>query len=92
MLIEVKGYADFDIPYTVCIMESDTEYDIKSLLTEFATKQKLKSYEGKDIEIKNDGVSGLSYKELRGTTEKWILFLKNRGFKATKTKKVIFSD
>jgi len=100
MFIQVEAYSDFDIPVTVCVLYSETEYDIKSLLSEFSAKQRLKGHKptpmGGVLKIAKDGISGLTSKELSGAnhnlTDNWITFLKKRGFKPMKTKRVSFSD
>lgn len=78
--IEIQAYADFDIPYTRCIMVSNVDYNPTDLLNEFYQIFGITS------------TSGLTYKQLSTVTDDYIAFLELKGFKSLPTCTIIFSD
>jgi hypothetical protein len=78
--IEVQEFGDFDMKYTNCIMVSDDNIDKQTLLDEFYKLEGIESYRG------------LDYLILDEITEKFINFLKSKGFKRLKTQSVFFCD
>jgi len=79
-IIEIQAYADFDIPYTKCIMTSDIFYNPTDLLKEFFQIQGITSTDGLDI------------RELTTITDDYITFLELKQFKKLHTFKTLFSD
>jgi hypothetical protein len=78
--IEVQEFGDFGMKYTNCIMVSNDNIDKETLLDEFYKLEGIESYRG------------LDYLILDEITEKFINFLKSKGFKRLKTQSVFFCD
>lgn len=78
--IEIQEYADFNIPYTKCIMISNVDYNPSDLLKEFFQTQGITS------------TSGLDIRDLTTITDDYIAFLELKDFKKLPTFKTIFSE
>ena len=91
MIIEVMEWADFDIPYTKWIGES-LEYSNHDETKEVLVKEFLAFENITDFEFTPNDAVQISPKLLHGLTDKFIEFLKRRGFKKVSTVKIKFSD
>jgi hypothetical protein len=78
--IEIQAFADFDIPYTRCVMTSNNVFNPTDLLNEFFQINGITS------------TSGLDYRKLTTITDDYIAFLELKDFKMLPTFKTIFSD
>lgn len=78
--IEIQAWGDFGVAYTKCIMVAEGIWDIDYITKSFCHINGL------------TGTSGLPDNMLSDTTEEFIKFLKEKGFRVLKTKQIIFSD
>ncbi len=79
-IIEVQEYGDFDVLYTECIMVSNEEKNVDTIVQDF-------------FKLKNiPNTKGLRYSELYKLTKEFIVYLYSIGFTKLETKTVHFSD
>ncbi len=79
-IIEVNEYGDFNVLTTRCIMTSEEHFTMFDLKAEFCKNEQIESF------------TGLPYDKLTEYTNKFVEFLKNKGFKPLVTKSVYFCD
>jgi len=91
MIIEVMDWADFDIPYTKWIGEN-LEYSDCNEIRESFIRGFLGSENITEFELTSNGASRINHNLLYGLTDKFIDFLKQKGFKKVKTVRIKFSD
>lgn len=74
--IEVITYGDFDVPYTKCVMVSDTQYNVKQIEKNFCN------------EIGVNQLSDISDNDSSLYVDMFIEHLKEMGFRVLKTKEI----
>ena len=79
-IIEMQVFGDFDVRCTNCIMVSDEKLNIENLQKEFCDIERIPSFKG--LEVHN----------LSMLTDKFILFLKTKGFRKLQTTELYFCD
>lgn len=95
MIIEVKAWADFDIPFTMWIGEnSDVAYldEIYEDFRKALVKEFLQSENITEFELTSRGASRIDNELLYRLPDKFISFLERKGFKKVETVKIVFSD
>lgn len=78
--IEIKGFSDFEMVHTRCIMISNERHDANELLKIFCCELGIPSHKG------------LNVSELDSYTILFIEFLMDMGFTKLKTQAVLFTD
>lgn len=77
--IEVQAFGTYDL-YTVCVMVTDENRDVKAITKAYCDLRGLPSTEG------------LPDNMLRDATDDFIKYLRKEGFRELKTTAVYFSD
>lgn len=95
MIIEVIAWADFDIPFTMWIGENSNIVYLDEIYEDFRkalVKEFLQSENITEFELTTRGASRIDNKLLYELPDKFINFLKRKGFKEVKTVRIRFSD
>lgn len=80
-VIEVQGFADFDVIYTDCIMVSAEKLNVNEIRKTFCSLNGLP-----------ENGKGLPINMLYDTTTEFISYLEKNGFTKLNTNKILFCD